>query len=141
MRLQGYKYSLEYEPGARNAADYLSRSPMSQLFREKPDDSYIRVLVSDSAPRMLTIDEIRTATAEDKILQQVIADVTTNNWPKSPELNPYRLCKDSLSVIDNVLLKGHLIVMPAKLQHATLTVAHQSHQGIVKTKSLLCEKV
>ena len=42
---------------------------------------------------------------------------------------------------EGVLLKGNKIVIPQKLQSQIVTLAHQGHQGIVKTKALIREKV
>jgi hypothetical protein len=42
---------------------------------------------------------------------------------------------------NEILLKGNKIVIPQNLQTKTLQLAHMGHQGIVKTKSLLREKV
>ena len=49
--------------------------------------------------------------------------------------------REELSVIDGVLLKGSRIVIPDKLRKQTLQLAHEGHQGIVKTKLRLREKV
>ena len=40
-----------------------------------------------------------------------------------------------------LILKGNLIVIPAALQEGVLRVAHYHHQGISKTKAMLCENV
>ncbi len=49
--------------------------------------------------------------------------------------------KDELSVVGKVILRGTRIVMPPSLRSNTLTLAHEGHQGIVKTKQRLREKV
>ena len=41
----------------------------------------------------------------------------------------------------NVILKGTRIVMPVKLRKRAIAIAHEGHQGIVKTKQLLREKI
>ena len=40
-----------------------------------------------------------------------------------------------------IVLRGRRIVVPATLQQEVLKLAHSGHQGIVKTKALLREKV
>ena len=42
---------------------------------------------------------------------------------------------------DGVVLRGNRIVVPDILQQSTVELAHEGHQGINKTKSLLREKV
>lgn len=49
--------------------------------------------------------------------------------------------REELSVVDGVLLKGSRIVIPGRLRKQTLQLAHEGHQGIVKTKLRLREKV
>ena len=42
---------------------------------------------------------------------------------------------------NNVFLKGTRIILPASLRSRALSLAHEGHQGLVKTKRLLREKV
>lgn len=42
---------------------------------------------------------------------------------------------------DNLLLKGSKIIIPKELQKKVITLAHEGHQGIVKTKKLLREHI
>ena len=41
----------------------------------------------------------------------------------------------------NVILKGTRIVMPMKLRKQAIAIVHEGHQGIVKSKQLLREKI
>ena len=41
----------------------------------------------------------------------------------------------------NLILRAHRLVIPYELRRRVINIAHQSHQGIVKTKQLLREKV
>lgn len=49
--------------------------------------------------------------------------------------------RDELSVTNGVILRDHRLIIPASLQQKVITIAHQAHQGIVKTKQLIREKV
>jgi len=50
--------------------------------------------------------------------------------------------KDELTANDtDLILRGNRIVMPETLQGKVLILAHEGHQGIVRTKALLREKV
>ena len=40
-----------------------------------------------------------------------------------------------------MILRGNRIVIPSKLREKAVDLAHVGHQGIVKTKSLIREKV
>lgn len=44
--------------------------------------------------------------------------------------------RHSLALQDNVLLWGHRVVDPLKLHETLLSELHESHQGVVKMKSL-----
>ena len=47
----------------------------------------------------------------------------------------------TLSTTHGITLKGTRIVMPTTLQQRVIDLAHEGHQGIVKTKKLLREEV
>ena len=54
----------------------------------------------------------------------------------------YNNVRDELTLTDdNILLRGKNVVIPASLIHQVVALAHQGHQGIVKTKELLRSKV
>ena len=65
---------------------------------------------------------------KDITLQQVIESIQTNNWSK--HLQPFYTIRHQLTVYNKVLLKDHQIVIPKKLQHLILQIAHSQHQGI-----------
>ena len=49
--------------------------------------------------------------------------------------------KDELTIADEIILRGHNIVMPTDLLEQAVNLAHAGHQGIVKTKALIQEKI
>ena len=55
----------------------------------------------------------------------------------------YYRVRQELSVSENsdVLLRGQRIVIPQSLQKRVINLAHEGHQGLVRTKQLLREKV
>ena len=55
-------------------------------------------------------------------------------------MKPFYQIRHGLSAKDNILLKQHQIVIPKAIQPQILQIEHQQHQGIVKTKNMLCEK-
>ena len=46
-----------------------------------------------------------------------------------------------MSASGNLILRGTRIAIPKSLQEHVVNLAHEGHQGLVKTKSLLREKV
>ncbi|KAK0144487.1 hypothetical protein N1851_017148 [Merluccius polli] len=47
----------------------------------------------------------------------------------------------TVSLSDDIILRGTRIVIPASLEQRVLQLAHEGHQGIIKTKTLLRSKV
>ena len=99
----------------------------------------------------MSLDEIKQATKLDKTLQKLIELIGTNKWADDSfpaevniaELRLFSQVCDELTVseADDIILKGTRIVIPSELCQRALTLAHEGHQGIVKTKQLLREKI
>ena len=62
---------------------------------------------------------------------------------KVAELKIFKRIQDELTVNDtnDLVLKGSRIVIPSELHQRALALAYEGHQGIVKTKQLLREKI
>ena len=76
------------------------------------------------------------------IIQRVISHVKQNNWSKTDkETALFYKIRNELSIKQGLLLKLNRIVIPSTLQKLILKTIHPPHQGIVKTKALLREKV
>ncbi|VDI02758.1 Hypothetical predicted protein [Mytilus galloprovincialis] len=151
LRLQGYNFKVQYKPGKVNAADYLSRHPTpntsiackhSQLAEE-----YVRYLTDNAVPKAMTLNEIADSTQKDKDLQTVITALKSNRWDKyeSNTLDTFSRLRYELTVVPvndmEIILHDNRIVIPKDLQMRVIDLAHEGHQGIVRTKQLLREKV
>ena len=143
LRLQPYRFQIQYIPGRENPADVLSRLPLSNQQNNEHSiaEEYINYVVTNAVPKAMTLDQIEKATLTDPVLQRVHACISSGTWPKQSDLKPFLQVSDELSAQDGIILRGTRIVMPGELQKATLNLAHQGHQGIVKTKQLLRQKV
>ena len=105
----------------------------------------------NTTPKAMSLDEIAIETENDATLKTVKEALKTNRWydarvkfnlPPNPLFQTLYNCRDELSVWSNkILLKGSKIIIPEILQLKVVELAHQGHQGIVKTVSLLHEKV
>ena len=143
LRLQQYRFKVIYEPGSKNPADVLSRLPLSNQPRRERSvaDEYINFVIKNAAPVAIPPDQIRRETANDPVLQQIQAFLHSGKWNRNPETTSYHSVRGELSVANGILLRGQRIVMPYTLRNQTLQLSHEGHQGIVKTKQLLREKV
>ena len=59
------------------------------------------------------------------------------------ELKMFSKVRVELTVNDeaSIILRGNRIVIPVTLRQQAMAIAHEGHQGIVKTKQLLREKI
>ena len=142
MKLQPFTFDVIYIPGPENAADMLSRSRIeSELEHEHDTEEYIRFVMEHAVPVALTIEDIKKSSANDEVLSKVREFIQSGKWEKTRTFNPYYNIRNELTVQGEVVLKHTRIVIPQTLRGRILELAHESHQGIVKTKNLLREKV
>ena len=143
LRLQPYSFSVVYKPGKDNPADFLSRHPSSESISRQAvmADEYVSLVALSAVPKAMTISDIQKATDTDKTMQSLRAAIRHNKWD-CDLVKPFRAIKDELIVApQNIVLRGSRIVVPESLQQQAIDIAHETHQGLVKTKALLREKV
>ena len=143
LRMQPYKYRIKHVPGKSNPADPLSRLPVVDAPQRDRDiaEEYIDAVLTYAVPKAMSREEIREATAKDPCLTKVMETLRSGRWKKADVIADFTRVRDELSVKDGVLLRGTRIVMPSSLRHRTLAIAHETHQGIVRTKQSLRTKV
>ncbi|XP_064470125.1 uncharacterized protein K02A2.6-like [Ornithodoros turicata] len=134
-RLLYYNFKVEYKKGAENyVADALSRLPLpsQQEFEEE-------IVCTVSNP--ISKGELQDATRLDPEASAVINALEGGSWPPRAEMSrsmtPYHRFRDELSVVDGLLYRGERIVVPQALTSKILTLAHETHPGIVRTKQRL----
>ena len=153
LRLQPYQETVANRKGADNPADYMSRHPAKNTKssrQEKVAEEFVDYLAKTSTPKAINIHEIIAATRQDPTLA-VTKATDKGDWfkfPKEPciDTDIYKAVEKvkhdlTLSTTHGIILKGTRIVMPTTLQQKVIDLAHEGHQGIVKTKKLLREKV
>ena len=150
MDLQRYRFTVEYKPGPDNPADYTSRHPMSSESSDESfttEDEYVSYVIKNAVPKAMTLTEVENATRQDSVLQAVMLSLKSGIWSKpthnvsTSELSRFEKVKDELTCSDTIVLKANHIVVPSCLQERIIDLAHEGHQGLVKTKILLREKV
>ena len=82
------------------------------------------------------------STGNDKELQKLIMSKRNCVEEKSidnkdADLRKYSNVFNELAVVDGLVLRGERIVVPQTLREAMVKIAHEGHQGIVRTKQLL----
>ena len=146
-----------YTPGSQNPSDYLSRHAIpDEEQRRSPAEEYVHFIAANAVPKAMTLEEIQSATKRDKTLQCVSWLIRNGEWHKidnlpaehqeanTTELKLFSKIKDELTVGEDgldIVLKSSRIVVPAELREKAIALAHEGHQGLVKTKCLLREKV
>jgi len=111
-------------------------------------------MVNGAIPKALTVEEILAATEADVVIQLYCKSIETGRWhehltyAKSFGMNTFESLtalfkvRENLTVIrDDILLKDTCIVIPSLLADHVVSIAHDTHQGITKTKALLRKKV
>ena len=76
LRLQPYSFKVVYKPGNDNPANYLSRHPTrTSLKQQKLTEQYINYLTRNCVQKAMTLEDIKTATDEEKTLKEVRAAI------------------------------------------------------------------
>lgn len=154
LRLQPYNFRVEYRKGADNPADYISRHPVLTQTNDrtraaKIAEEYINFTSHHTTPKAMTLTEIKEETLKDSVLQKVSEHMRNNTWHKITNdtqhttiLRQFKQISSELTVssTDGIILGNTRIVIPSTLQNRVLQLAHEGHQGIVKTKTLLRKK-
>ncbi len=156
LRINPYNPTIVYSPGKDNPADYMSRHPCTGVTthrEEKVAEEYINFVAEHATPKAVRLEEVKAATESDAVLQKVIDYMRHGTWYRHKvdpvsnadvqDIKSYHAIRDELTVNDegNLILRGTRLVIPKALQERIINIAHEGHQGIVKTKALLREKV
>lgn len=158
LRLQPYDIVLRYRRGKENPADYLSRHPLEDVEATSREqqiaEEYINFVALHAIPKAMTQQEVLKETKEDPTLSMVKELIKSGKWyminkpafVKSDvdfkSLQSYGKLSGELSLTqEGLVLKGSRIALPDSLQKRAVELAHEGHQGVNKTKSLLREKV
>lgn len=134
-RLRGYNFVMEYRPGiSNNVPDMLSRLPTSDKFTTDSEDEHV-VASLRAAAEPLSWEEIATRSETDKELGRV------REWLRAikPRISERQWSSviHELSERDGVIMRAEKIVLPESLRSKAIELAHEAHQGMVRTKQRL----
>lgn len=146
LKTMRYQFQMLYVPGKLLAtADTLSRIPPKapcpldtvELFATDVVDSTSEVLP-------VSLEDVRKAQGSDGECSALIS-FCQRGWPQRSKLplhlGKYAAVMDELSVCNGVLLKGACLVIPSSLRLQVLTLLHEGHQGINRSKARARESV
>ncbi|KAL7861715.1 hypothetical protein SRHO_G00131560 [Serrasalmus rhombeus] len=141
-RLLCFNYTIVYKPGTENVtADCLSRLPLPCMKEEQEQEPEMVAVVSPGFAAV-TAEELQHAVDQCPVLHQVKAYIT-KGWPRTAKgmdsaLTPFYRLRDELAVQEGYVIRGtHRVVVPATLQPKFIQLAHDTHQGIVRTRQRL----
>ena len=106
-------------------------------------EEFVNYVISNSIPRAITLEDVKTAYESDPSLQHVIKCINENNWKSlnNEETILYHRLRSELTFANGVLLRNWKLVIPHALRNQSLSLAHEGYLGIVKSKARLRSKV
>ena len=137
--LQGkYSFTVVWEAGKDNPAEYNSRHPGQTSVEEAADETEIAIssVVCESIPDALTVQMVAQAMEADPKMRKLRQAVHKGHLDttQNPQLKEYARFFEALSVIDGVVCRAEKILVPESLQKQVVEIAHEAHQGITKMK-------
>ena len=142
LRLQPYDFKVRYTPGTTNIADALSRMPVDSAddeFTTLLTEESVRFVTKTAVPNALTAQQVEQASRIDPELCNIRKCLESGQLDSLPK--PFLGVRHELTYVGCVVIQGTRIVPPASLRDRILELAHEGHQGIVKTKERLRTKV
>lgn len=142
LRLQSYDLVVTYKPGKfMYIPDTLSRSPLSDVYNDEVTNNVIqqvKLMIDSLNISMNKLKLIKDKTRNDVNLMALIKCIQSG-WPKykanvTKELSEYWSYREELFVVDNVIFKGNLVLIPKSLREEMLALVHEGHLGIDRCK-------
>ncbi|KAF7643626.1 hypothetical protein LDENG_00236260, partial [Lucifuga dentata] len=141
-RLLSFNYDIQCMPCRENVtADCLSQLPLPSSEPSLVDDVEVALTSALSA---ITAAEFEAASTFCPVQIQ-LRGLLTSRWPTSaksldPNLQPFFKLQHELSLQGNCVVCGmHRLLVPDSLQQKLISLAHDTHQGIVRSKQRLRE--
>ena len=138
MKLQSYRFTVQYKQGSKNIADYISRIRNNPETVEPLTSEYANFIVTNSIPHSMSLQEIREASKSDDEITKISNALKSNNWS---DLSKYKTYKHEFCEINDIILRSNRIFIPKSLTEKIMQIVHRSCLGIVKLKNILRSKV
>ena len=144
LRLNRFDFSIHHTPGKDlHLADTLSRAPVfppgnNSIAFVQDVESFVQIVIAALPARVDRLQQYRDAQTTDAVRSKLKTYCITG-WPEKrqlpSEMKPYWSHQGELTIVDNLLLCDHRIVVPVTLQAQTLDKIHQGHQGIQRCQA------
>ena len=155
LRLQNNNFTVSYRPGRDSPLAFMSRHPTrEQRTHHNLLEEYVNFLERHSVPIAMSYQELLQETEKDSTFRALKIVITSGKSQQplqvnrvAPDVNVHELqryarVQDKLVITEKgSILKGKKLLIPEILRNCVIELAHEGHQGIVKTKNLLREKV
>ena len=81
LKLQAFDMEVQYKPGKKNPADFMSRHPTQEApIQDSFADEYVNFIATNATPKAMTLSLFKKETETDTALQEVIQCYKTNKW-------------------------------------------------------------
>jgi hypothetical protein len=147
LRHQDIDYTVVWEKGETNAADYLSRHamPLKHLPADIEDETKefektVWFMQYSPYTEAVSISKLIEQTKKDPLLSSLKKYIRKGYLPKSKrKLRAYTKVWDQLTILDSgLIMKGEKIVLPKTMIKAAIEKAHQGgHPGMTTMKRRL----
>lgn len=145
LRLSPFNFNIIHRPGSTNIADYLSRHPYAKATEHLSSlcELHATHITNTLVPKAIKLEDVQIATEACPTLNKLIRQILIGRKNRDKELAPYmKVFRDlTLAPSGKLILKNQKLLIPLSLQEKMVQLAHQGHQGLVKTKKLLRSKV
>ncbi len=124
-----------------SVADCLSRMPLPNTGHNYAETIESVALIS-FASSAISKGDFQTACNNCPVLTK-LSTYQQTGWPKYKEdvdlhVQPYFPIRHELAVVEGCMVRGtHRLLVPESLQKKLIDLAHESHQGMVRTKQRL----
>ena len=139
LRLQPYCFKVQFVSSAKNIADPLSRLLKPGNTSSPSEDEHLFMVATHAVPCALQARDLEEASAADPELADIRQRLKVDNWSDAPKA--FKTVRHELTFIGQLIMRGSRIVVPSSLRSRVLQLAHEGHQGMVKMKTRLREKV
>ncbi|CAK1554172.1 unnamed protein product [Leptosia nina] len=142
LRIQGYDLIVKYVPGRyMYIPDTLSRAPLPDLYSDEIHTKIVyqlKMVINNMPISNSKLTLIKKCTATDFELK-ALTDCINNGWPEYKRnvdciVSKYWSMKDELFIVDGVIFRQNLVIIPQCLRKEMLKIIHEGHLGIDRCK-------